>query len=78
MIASTATALPEVVGDAGLLVDPYDTDGWADAMQQMLDDPDLRAELVERGFARAGEFSWERSVEALGAAYDDAFDRMAT
>jgi glycosyltransferase involved in cell wall biosynthesis len=76
VIASTATALPEVVGDAGLLVDPYDTDGWVDAMQRMLDEPDLRASLIERGYARAGEFSWERSVEALGAAYDVAFDRM--
>jgi alpha-1,3-rhamnosyl/mannosyltransferase len=78
VIASTATALPEVVGDAGLLVDPDDTDGWADAMQRMLDEPNLRSELAERGYARAGEFSWERSVEALRAAYDVAFDRIPT
>ena len=76
VIASTATALPEVVDDAGLLVDPDDTVGWADAMQRMLDEPDLRAELAERGYARAGQFSWERSVEALSAAYDAAFDRI--
>jgi glycosyltransferase involved in cell wall biosynthesis len=76
VIASTATALPEVVGDAGLLVDPYDTDGWAAAMQRMLDEPDLRASLAERGYERAGEFSWERSVEGLSAAYDAAFGRI--
>jgi alpha-1,3-rhamnosyl/mannosyltransferase len=78
VIASTATALPEVVGDAGLLVDPYDTEGWVAAMRLLLDDPAERAERAERGYARAGEFSWQRSVEALAAAYDDAFDRIAS
>ncbi|HVN50983.1 MAG TPA: glycosyltransferase family 1 protein, partial [Acidimicrobiales bacterium] len=78
VIASTATALPEVVGDAGLLVDPDDVEGWAAAMRTLLEDPSTRRDLAERGYARAGEFSWERSVEALGAAYDAAFDRIAT
>jgi len=78
VIASTATALPEVVGDAGLLVDPYDTDGWVAAMRLLLDDPIERAELAERGYERAGEFSWQRSSEALTAAYDAAFDRIAS
>ena len=77
VIASTATALPEVVGDAGLLVDPDDTDGWAAAMRTMLDDPAARTVLADRGYARAGEYSWERSVDALRAAYDVAFERMA-
>jgi alpha-1,3-rhamnosyl/mannosyltransferase len=78
VIASTATALPEVVGDAGLLVDPYDTDGWVAAMRRLLDDPVERTALAERGYARAGEFSWQRSVEALSAAYDAAFDRITS
>jgi len=77
VIASTATALPEVVGDAGLLVDPDDTEGWTAAMRSLLDDPTARAALAERGYARAGEFSWARSVEALGAAYDAAFEVIA-
>ena len=53
VIVSTATALPEVVGDAGLLVDPDDIEGWAEAMRLLLDDPVRRTELIDRGY-RAG------------------------
>jgi glycosyltransferase involved in cell wall biosynthesis len=77
VIVSTATALPEVVGDAGLLVDPADVSGWACAMQTLLDDPGERARLAERGYQRAGEFSWERSVQALTEAYAIAYERMS-
>jgi glycosyltransferase involved in cell wall biosynthesis len=73
VIASTATALPEVVGSAGILVDPFDVDGWTAALDQLLDDPGRRAGLAELGFERAGQFSWERSVGALVRAYQVAW-----
>jgi glycosyltransferase involved in cell wall biosynthesis len=52
VIASGVTALPEVVGDAGLLIDPDDVDGWANAMQRLLVDADLRARLIAAGRER--------------------------
>jgi len=60
VICSNASSLPEVAGDAALLVDPLDVEGLAAAMERVLGDEALRAELIERGFERARKFSWER------------------
>jgi glycosyltransferase involved in cell wall biosynthesis len=68
VIAANVSSLPEVVGDAGLLVDPLDSDALAAALQRLLTDADpstplrasLRAELRQRGLARAKLFSWPR------------------
>jgi alpha-1,3-rhamnosyl/mannosyltransferase len=67
-IVSNVTSLPEVVGDAGVLLDPHDVDGFADAMRRLEEDPALRAELSGRAVERAGRFSWERSARATLAA----------
>ena len=69
VIAADATALPEVVGEAGILVDPDDADGWAAAMARMLDDPAAREWHVEAGFARAASYRWSASTKALVDAY---------
>jgi alpha-1,3-rhamnosyl/mannosyltransferase len=53
LVAAQATALPEVVGDAGILVEPHDAPAWATAIARLLDDPTERARLAERGRARA-------------------------
>jgi glycosyltransferase involved in cell wall biosynthesis len=63
VIASTGGSLPEVVGDAALLVDPFDVAGLAGAMQRIWREPSLRQEMVERGCARARQFSWRRAAE---------------
>jgi alpha-1,3-rhamnosyl/mannosyltransferase len=76
VLASTAGALPEVVGDAGVLLDPDDTDAWGDAMLQVLRDDDHRHALVARGAARAARFTWTASAEALVQAYDTAVARI--
>jgi glycosyltransferase involved in cell wall biosynthesis len=57
VISSNATAMPEVVGEAGVLVDPTDTTGWAGAMLQMLSDDRGRARLSDLGRGRAQAFS---------------------
>jgi len=61
--------MPEVAGDAALLVPPLDVDGLADAMWRLLDDGALRAELVARGRLQAARFPWQRSAEMLLEAY---------
>ena len=62
VITSNVSSLPEVVGDAALLIDPMDAGAIADAMARVLGDAALRAELVRRGHERVKAFSWERSV----------------
>ncbi|HEV3026319.1 MAG TPA: glycosyltransferase family 1 protein, partial [Planctomycetota bacterium] len=62
---------PEVVGDAGLLVDPEDPDAIADAVLRLLTQDPLRKELIERGRARATEFSWERTAREVLTVLDE-------
>jgi len=72
-----ATSLPEVAGDAALLFDPTDVDAIAAAIERLLTDDELRADLVQRGHAQAAEFSWERTARATLAAYDAALKARA-
>jgi glycosyltransferase involved in cell wall biosynthesis len=60
VMTSNNSSLPEVAGDAALLVDPTDVDAIADAMLRLATDDALRAELVQRGFENVKRFSWEK------------------
>ncbi len=71
VIASNATSLPEVVGDAGILVPPDDVRGFADALYAVLTDPARRADLSRRGRERAARFSWAATAQG----YLDGFRR---
>jgi len=62
VVAANAASLPEVVGDAGLLVDPRSPEAIAEAIAQVLEDPSLASHLRERGLQRAREFTWERTA----------------
>jgi glycosyltransferase involved in cell wall biosynthesis len=62
VITSNTSSLPEVVGDAGILVDPHDVDGLAEAMVRVLDDPSTREQMRARGLERAAGFTWERTA----------------
>ncbi len=62
VVASSASSVPEVVGEAGLLVSPTDTAAWTAALRQALEDTALRADLRERGLVRAAEFTWARTA----------------
>ncbi|MBC8253340.1 MAG: glycosyltransferase family 4 protein [Ardenticatenia bacterium] len=68
-IVSNVSALPEVVGDASILVDPHDIDGLTVAMWRVLTDADLRASLVAKGLTHARMFSLERAAQETLAAY---------
>src|SRR6266511_1033138 len=72
VVTSNRSALPEVVGDAGLLVDPTDPDALGAALLQLLSDRALRADLSERGLQQARSFSWRATAERTLAAYQDA------
>ncbi len=65
VITSNTTSLPEVVGDAALLVDPTDTTAIAYAMEQLLDDDALRNHLRQAGLERAAKFTWQRTAHCL-------------
>jgi glycosyltransferase involved in cell wall biosynthesis len=71
-ITSNVSSLPEVAGDAALLVDPLDTAAIAGALRRVLTDPHLAARLAAAGPRRAAEFTWERSAERLLALLRDA------
>jgi len=60
VICSNAASLPEVVGEAGLLVEPTEIENLAAAVERLISSPDLRRDLSTRGLERAKEFSWER------------------
>ena len=62
VITSKVSSLPEVVGDAALLVDPHNSEEIAAAIINVLSDSELAGELRRKGFARAQAFSWPRSV----------------
>lgn len=59
VVVSDTTSLPEVVGDAGLLVDPHDANSIATGLRRVLTDEPLRVELVQRGLERAKLFNWD-------------------
>jgi glycosyltransferase involved in cell wall biosynthesis len=63
VVTSNVSSLPEVTGDAAVLVDPYDVESIEDGIRRVLDDPRLAEELRMKGLRRAREFSWESSVE---------------
>lgn len=71
VLASTRGALPEVCGGAALLVDPFETDAMAQALEALIRDEALRARLVEAGRGRAAEFPWSRTVEETWKAYQE-------
>jgi glycosyltransferase involved in cell wall biosynthesis len=63
VLTSTTSSLPEVAGDAALLVDPHDTQAIASALARLADDATLCDELRRRGRERAAHFTWERCAE---------------
>jgi glycosyltransferase involved in cell wall biosynthesis len=69
VITSNVSSLPEVVGDAALLVDPLSVDAIAGAMRRILGDAELRADLSRRGEERSRAFSWEATARGTLQVY---------
>jgi glycosyltransferase involved in cell wall biosynthesis len=62
VLAGNRSSLPEIIGDAGLLVDPSDVDAIAEGLCRLVQDSSLRDDLRRRGLARAKEFSWDETA----------------
>jgi glycosyltransferase involved in cell wall biosynthesis len=75
VITSDASSLPEAGGDAALRVGPRDAVGLAAAMDRVLADRDLRAELRDRGLKWAAGFSWQRTAEQMSRLLDEVAGR---
>ncbi len=73
VITSRRSALPEVAGDAALLVDPENVEELAEALGRLASNEDAREELVRRGRARAAEFSWDSAVRRTWSVYQELF-----
>lgn len=70
VLTSNVSSLPEVAGDAAVLVPPTDVDAIAEGLGRLLEDSALRADLAERGPRRAAQFSWERCARETLAVYE--------
>ena len=75
VIAGNRTSLPEVVGEAGLLFDPFDTQALVKALTQVLDDSEYRAALRVRGLERAKQFNWKTTAQLTLGVYERASEK---
>ena len=75
VVVSDRGALPEVAGDAGLIVDPTSAADIARAIERLLDSADERQRRITAGRVQAARFSWDTSAQALIAAYREAIAR---
>jgi glycosyltransferase involved in cell wall biosynthesis len=75
VVCSNATSLPEVVGSAGKLVNPEDTDEIGAAIFHTLAAPELNADLRARGLAQSKQFSWNKVAAETSAFYEQVADR---
>jgi len=69
VVTSNVSSLPEVAGDAAVLVDPYDPDSIAGGIERVLTDENVRRDLRRKGLARAQQFSWEASIKRVRDIY---------
>lgn len=77
VITSNTSSLPEVVGDAGIMIDPTDEDALCQAMLNLINDGALRAELSQKGLERAKQFSWAKCAETTVEVYRIAAENPA-
>jgi glycosyltransferase involved in cell wall biosynthesis len=75
VISSNVTSLPEVAGDAALLVDPREPEAFCDALVQVLGDEEVANRLSQRGLEQAARFTWERTARETLAVYRDVLNR---
>lgn len=72
VVCSNSSSLPEVAGDAALLLEPQDVEGWVVALRRILTDATLRVEMREKGRRQAARFTWDETARRTAAVYDEA------
>ncbi len=72
VVVSDRSSLPELVGDAGLIVPADEPEAWRKALEKVVGDSDLAADLKRRGILRAAQFSWSRSADLTWRSVDRA------
>jgi glycosyltransferase involved in cell wall biosynthesis len=65
VITSNTSSLPEVVADAGIMLDPHNVEGLTDALMRVISNENLRQEMITKGLKQAKKFSWDRCVETI-------------
>lgn len=71
VLTSNVTSIPEVVGNAAVVVDPYDVDAMTDGMNRLVHDNALRESLIEKGLQRAQVFSWDKTAGKIQVVLDE-------
>lgn len=77
VITSNVSSIPEVVQDAGILIDPYDTSNLINALGNLINNDNLKKELSSKGLLKAAEFSWDRTAVQTLEAYKTVYERNA-
>ena len=75
VVTSNSSSLPEVVGDAGIMVDPYNSDDLADKIYEILNNRNLRAKLCNKSLKRAKMFNWEKTARETWKVYEEVFEK---
>ncbi len=75
VISSNTSSLPEVIGDAGILIDPYNTQGLARAIYEVLSDKNLQERLKIKGLKRSKKFSWDNSAKKTLEVFSDIYKK---
>lgn len=70
VITSNSSSLPEVVGDAAIIIDPYDANKFAEEMYEVLTEDGLREEMIRKGLDRSKMFSWEKAARKTREIYE--------
>ena len=78
VLTSNVSSLPEVAGDAAVMVDPHDTEAIATGVAELVEDDDLRAMLSAAGFVRAASFPWEATARATAAVVHRVHEEAAS
>lgn len=73
VITSNVSSIPEVAGDSALLINPFDTEELAKAMSKVLEDINVKADLISRGFERSANFNWRKTASDTLKIYEDTY-----
>ena len=73
VVTSTASSLPEIAGDAAILVEPHSVEAICNGMAELFDNPQKAADMQQKGRVQAQKFSWTHTAEETYKAYQDAY-----